>query len=86
MTACFKAGVIAVPVFPPDPRKLKKDLRHFISTQVSSGATVALTNDDYNFIKKVADIKRMMTLEESWPEIAWKSVDSAIKAARQVGS
>mmetsp|Transcript_19208 Transcript_19208/g.32497 ORF Transcript_19208/g.32497 Transcript_19208/m.32497 type:complete len:110 (-) Transcript_19208:8-337(-) len=30
LLACFKAGVIAVPVFPPDPRKMKKDLHHFV--------------------------------------------------------
>lgn len=32
--ACLRAGVIAVPCFPPDPRKLKKDLHMFTAIQV----------------------------------------------------
>jgi acyl-CoA synthetase (AMP-forming)/AMP-acid ligase II len=51
--ACFKAGIIAVPVFPPDPRKLQKDLHHFVSIQNNCGATIALCNNLYSFAKKV---------------------------------
>lgn len=52
--ACLRAGVIAVPCFPPDPKRLKKDLNMFTSIQGSSGATVALTNKMYNYAKKVS--------------------------------
>lgn len=51
--ACLRAGVIAVPCFPPDPKRLKKDLNMFAAIQGSSGATVALTNKMYNYAKKV---------------------------------
>ncbi|CAM9926370.1 unnamed protein product, partial [Heterosigma akashiwo] len=39
--ACVRAGLIAVPVFPPDPRKLKKDLYMFCAIQGSCGARAA---------------------------------------------
>ena len=58
--ACLRAGVIAVPVFPPHPGRLKKDLYMFSSIQRSSGATVALTNAQYNWAKKMAGIKNVM--------------------------
>lgn len=51
--ACLRAGVIAVPCFPPDPKRLKKDLHMFTAIQGSSGATVALTKRSYNYAKKV---------------------------------
>lgn len=51
--ACLRAGVIAVPCFPPDPKRLKKDLHMFTAIQGSSGATVALTSRSYNFATKV---------------------------------
>lgn len=52
--ACLRAGVIAVPCFPPDPQRLNKDLSMFAAIQGSSGATVALTNKMYNYAKKVS--------------------------------
>lgn len=51
--ACLRAGVIPVPCFPPDPKRLKKDLNMFAAIQGSSGATVALTSRTYNYVKKV---------------------------------
>ena len=54
--ACLRAGVIAVPCFPPDPRRLKKDLHMFTAIQGSSGATVALTSSSYNYAKKVPSV------------------------------
>jgi acyl-CoA synthetase (AMP-forming)/AMP-acid ligase II len=70
--ACFKAGVIAVPVFPPDPRKLEKDLHHFISIQRNSGAKVALCHQKYNYIKKIAGIKEIFSKQEhKWPELRY---------------
>jgi acyl-CoA synthetase (AMP-forming)/AMP-acid ligase II len=81
LLACFKAELIAVPVFPPDPRRLKKDLHHFISIQRSSEAVVALTNSQYNFVKKVEDIKNIFS-SEKWPDIRWILVDDQLKKGR----
>ena len=83
LIACFKAGVIAVPVFPPDPRKQKKDLHHFISIQSSSGAEVVLSHSLYNVAKKVVAIKNIFTgTSSSWPDLRWISVDGVISKAK----
>lgn len=81
LLACFRAGLIAVPVFPPDPRKLKKDLHHFMNIQENSNAKVALTNAQYNFVKKVEDIKHLFS-SVKWPELRWVPVDDQLKRGR----
>eukprot|EP00602_Paraphysomonas_sp_CaronLab_P007959 CAMPEP_0185034110 /NCGR_PEP_ID=MMETSP1103-20130426/23687_1 /TAXON_ID=36769 /ORGANISM="Paraphysomonas bandaiensis, Strain Caron Lab Isolate" /LENGTH=811 /DNA_ID=CAMNT_0027570633 /DNA_START=15 /DNA_END=2450 /DNA_ORIENTATION=+ len=88
LVACFKAGVIAVPVFPPDPRKQKKDLHHFISIQSNSGANIALTHTMYNFAKRVADIKNIFSSkgEYTWPDLKWITIDNVISKAKQATS
>jgi acyl-CoA synthetase (AMP-forming)/AMP-acid ligase II len=49
---CLYAGLVPVPVFPPDPRRLRKDLYMFASIQASSRARVALTHRAYDHLKK----------------------------------
>ena len=79
LIACFKASIIAVPVFPPDPRKVEKDIHHFVSIQASSGAQVALTHKVYNFNRKLSGIKSLFASQKkSWPELKWLEVDDII--------
>jgi acyl-CoA synthetase (AMP-forming)/AMP-acid ligase II len=76
--ACLKAGMIAVPVFPPDPRKKKNDLNMFPSIQRNCGAKIALTETSYNFAKKIGDIQRVFAKkgEYDWPSyIQWIVTD-----------
>jgi acyl-CoA synthetase (AMP-forming)/AMP-acid ligase II len=81
--ACLKAGVVAVPVFPPIPGQLKKDLHHFASIHASSGATVALTNTAYNFAKRMDGLKRMFSTGKiKWPtNIRWIVTDKTLPNA-----
>lgn len=60
--ACLRAGVIAVPCFPPDPKRLKKDLHMFTAIQGSSGAHVALTSRTYDYVKKVSSYRVVQLL------------------------
>jgi acyl-CoA synthetase (AMP-forming)/AMP-acid ligase II len=86
LLACFKAGLIGVPVFPPDPRKLKKDLHHFVNIQINCGAQVVLTNSLYNFAKKIEDLKNIFSTESvRWPDLKWIPVDDALKKGKQGG-
>ena len=80
LIACFKAGIIAVPVFPPDPTRLKKDLDHFVSIQKSSGANVALTHSTYNYAKKLAGVKNVFGGGggDKWPNLEWLLVDDIL--------
>lgn len=85
MLACFKAGLIAVPVFPPDPRKLKKDLNHFVNIQLSCNASTVLTNSLYNFAKKVEDIKNIFSTDTvRWPDLKWICVDDTLKKGKTI--
>jgi acyl-CoA synthetase (AMP-forming)/AMP-acid ligase II len=83
LLACFKLGVIAVPVFPPDPRRLKKDLHHFISIQRSSGSKIVLTHNQYNFMKKIQELKSIFSSGGVvWPELKWITVDDVLSRGK----
>jgi acyl-CoA synthetase (AMP-forming)/AMP-acid ligase II len=83
LVACFKCGLIAVPVFPPDPRRLKKDLDHFVNIQISSGAQVVLTNSQYNFVKKIENLRSIFVSEtRKWPDLQWIQVDDTLKRGK----
>ena len=89
LLACFKAGLIAVPVFPPDPSKLQKDLHHFVSIQRSSGAQIALTHGLYDYAKKIVRLKDFFTNSSnssSWPELRWIQVDNVLASGKTKAS
>ena len=68
--ACLRAGVVAVPVFPPHPGGCGKtfSMQVFIKVQEQG----CLTNKMYNFAKKVAGIKEMFSKEKKkWPDVEW---------------
>ena len=86
LLACFKAGIIAVPVFPPDPQRLKKDLNHFVSIQSSSGASVVLTHTAYNHAKKLAGVLNVFSSSgEKWPDLKWIPVDDILSKGKSGG-
>ena len=75
--ACIRAGVIAVPVYPPNPTKLSKDIAQFVSIQGTSGASVALTSTSYNWAKKAGGLRNMFSKSKTmrWPELKWIVTD-----------
>uniref|UniRef100_A0A7S1C448 Carrier domain-containing protein n=1 Tax=Bicosoecida sp. CB-2014 TaxID=1486930 RepID=A0A7S1C448_9STRA len=77
--ACLRAGVVAVPVYPPDPRRLKKNMYMFASIQASSGARVALTSKQYNWAKRATGIKDVFSKEKAkWPDVKWVVTDGLV--------
>ena len=48
--ACLRAGIVAVPVYPPHPQQ-KKNILQFVEIQTSCKAQWALTNKTYNHAK-----------------------------------
>lgn len=90
--ACLMCGVIAVPVFPPDPFQAKRDISIFSSIMYSSGANVALTSSQYRRALSMADMKSnvLSTVSGSTSKdpqiqllsaIKWESVDEIILTA-----
>mmetsp|Transcript_28439 Transcript_28439/g.33085 ORF Transcript_28439/g.33085 Transcript_28439/m.33085 type:complete len:818 (-) Transcript_28439:80-2533(-) len=80
--ACVKAGIVAVPVFPPLPSR--RDTLVMFSTIVGAcGATFALTNGNYSNMKKLSSLKdAFLNLGKStiWPEhLTWIVTDSMSK-------
>ena len=56
---CLKAGLIAVPTFPPDPRQLNKDLKMFACVADSCAATAALTSAQYDYAAKLGTLQQV---------------------------
>eukprot|EP00531_Pseudo-nitzschia_arenysensis_P009436 CAMPEP_0116149928 /NCGR_PEP_ID=MMETSP0329-20121206/19247_1 /TAXON_ID=697910 /ORGANISM="Pseudo-nitzschia arenysensis, Strain B593" /LENGTH=772 /DNA_ID=CAMNT_0003646351 /DNA_START=74 /DNA_END=2395 /DNA_ORIENTATION=- len=81
--ACIKAGLVAVPVFPPNPAR-RDTLHMFAKITESSGAKHALTNTEYNHLKKLAGAKDALAnrfhkrpLGGTWPEsLEWITTDN----------
>jgi acyl-CoA synthetase (AMP-forming)/AMP-acid ligase II len=84
--ACVKAGVVAVPVFPPNPTR-RDTLNMFAKIVRGCGAHVALTNTEYSHVKKLASIRDAIQLKSTsavWPEeLTWILTDDNKKQARK---
>lgn len=74
--ACVRAGLVAVPVFPPDPRKLKKDMFMFATIAGDCGAKIALTSTTYDSATKMAALKHLFSNDAKWPVLTWCAVDT----------
>lgn len=89
--ACLKAGVVAVPVFPPNPAR-RDTLHMFSKITESSSAKYALTNLEYNHLKKLAGAKDAITrfkrpLGGAWPEsLEWITTDNKKSTNNKGGS
>mmetsp|Transcript_18922 Transcript_18922/g.26657 ORF Transcript_18922/g.26657 Transcript_18922/m.26657 type:complete len:768 (-) Transcript_18922:76-2379(-) len=74
--ACIRVGLIAVPVYPPDPRKAKRDLSAFVKTSQDCEAQIALTSSIYDHMKKASELKSKVTKEGAvWPDLKWIVTD-----------
>ncbi|CAH0489578.1 unnamed protein product [Peronospora farinosa] len=79
--ACLKAGVVAVPVYPPDPRKMKKDISMFVAVTQNCQAQTALTCSMYYNVKKISAMKEKLLLSNAtqWPEdLSWVVTDDLV--------
>ncbi len=81
--ACLRAGVVAVPCYPPRPG-MNKDLKMFLAIQNSCKAKYAFTNTQYDWGKRVVAIKESFNTFFSssndpnaakWPELHWFVTD-----------
>ncbi|KAJ8599257.1 hypothetical protein CTAYLR_006220, partial [Chrysophaeum taylorii] len=67
--ACLRAGVLAVPNYPPDPSNLHRGLEKLDLVTTACGAEVGLAGS-------VVHKLRMMTrIWHSWPSIRWHNTD-----------
>lgn len=85
--ACLRAGLVAVPVYPPDPRAGASGARgnagHFSSICAGSGAKVALSHAAFLTVCSVERLKAFFgkifggadAVSSGWPELTWLSAD-----------
>lgn len=77
--ACLYTGIIAVPVFPPNPSR-RDTLRQFGLIVETCQAAFALTCHEYNHIKMASSIRDRITTFRAvtWPEqLQWIETDSS---------
>lgn len=77
---CLLAGVVAVPVVPPNPLTLAADVATLSRITENCQARVALTDERYRRIVKLGGVSRFVhrvtgKSEARWPEIVWIATD-----------
>ncbi|RLN20969.1 hypothetical protein BBJ28_00006204 [Nothophytophthora sp. Chile5] len=78
---CLYAGAVGIPVYPPYPGTLAKDLPKFNRLVADSGAAVVLTNKTYHLASKLATAKGFFSTSAAaattWPpNVQWLTTDA----------
>jgi acyl-CoA synthetase (AMP-forming)/AMP-acid ligase II len=81
---CLMGGIIAVPVFPPDPFNPRRDTGIFFSILNSSGAVLALTSNHFRRALSVADLQSLVSGSQSLLNVTtWECIDDIINIKNQ---
>jgi len=73
---CLAAGVLPVPVYPPNPFKLRKDLATFTAIADNAGARGVLTNSAYDRSRSAAAVTSFFSTDAPrWPSLPWYRTD-----------
>ncbi len=75
--ACLRAGLIAVPLYPPDIRHGRNDVGTFSRIVASCGAKVVLTCSSYNHARKINSCEKLTGVK--FPELQWITTDSILQ-------
>ena len=82
LAGCLMAGVVAVPVAPPDPIRPGPDLARFATLARNAGARHALTHNVYHRARTLGRLRNLVFKPATgWPELSWVVTD-ALKAPR----
>ncbi|XP_051120905.1 uncharacterized protein LOC127244416, partial [Andrographis paniculata] len=84
---CIRAGIVPVPVIPPDPSQNGgQSLLHLSNIARASGAVAILSTVSYDIMVKAASARNMLSLNGTrkssaarWPDLPWLHTDSWIK-------
>jgi acyl-CoA synthetase (AMP-forming)/AMP-acid ligase II len=82
---CLAAGVLPVPVYPPNPFKLKKDLATFTAIASNAGARAVLTNSGYDRSRSAGAVTSLFSTDAPrWPVLPWYRTDKLRAAGSPV--
>lgn len=75
-TGCLAAGVVPVPVYPPDPTRPGRSMDTFAKIVADCGARAALTNATYDRARKIAAVAGFFGRSTTnVPELSWYRTD-----------
>jgi acyl-CoA synthetase (AMP-forming)/AMP-acid ligase II len=85
LLACFKAGIVGVPAYPPNPSKMDRDLILFCGIASDCGAKLVISHQEYNYVKRVSSLTQLFSWNQhvTWPNIPWLSVDSILSDVKK---
>ncbi len=73
---CLAAGLVPVPVAPPNPFKLDVDLKTFDAVALDCGATAVLTDKSYQRAKRLAAARDLFVRRGgAWSGLPWHRTD-----------
>ena len=73
---CLTAGLVPVPVAPPNPFKLDSELKTFEAVAGDSGSVAVLTSKSYQRAKRLAAAKDLFTRRGgAWANLPWHLTD-----------
>ncbi len=79
---CIYAGLVPVPIAPPNPFRLRQGLGGLESVVEGSGSHVVLTNGEYLRGKRLAAGKNLLTARgTAWSRLPWQRTDKVEPAA-----
>merc|ERR1712078_935826 len=67
---CLRAGVVAVPAYPPSPERMERDIGRLAGIIKSAGPKFALTSNTY------LRVKRLTSFRYTWPKLDWHATTS----------
>lgn len=80
---CLAAGVLPVPVYPPDPLRRRGGLEGFARIVEDCGATVALTNGAYDRARRAGSVAGLFGRSgPRWPALTWYRTAAIEQGAR----
>lgn len=79
---CLRAGVVAVPVYPPSPAALKKSLRKMQLIVDSCQPTIMLIDPDVNKLRMASKINVLSSASNAWPDLPYKCPDVREESGR----
>ena len=84
---CMAAGIIPVPLAPPNPFQLTQDLRAFEAVAENSGSVGVLTNGSYLRAKRLAAAKELFARREgAWSTLPWHRTDRLSSGTKKTPS
>lgn len=72
---CLRAGIVAVPVYPPNPATIKKSLRKLQLIVASCQPKIILLCPVVNKLRLASMVKVMATGKSGWPDLPYKCPD-----------